>query len=281
MSMNPLAVDIYKRLISGRRAFELRVAFTCDDPWLALFGPSGAGKSLTLMALAGLLTPDHGRIALGGQTWFDSRRKINCPASKRGIGFLFQEYALFPHLTVWANVAFGLRPNSFGRLPRAERNQVEEMLEIFEIRPLAHCHPRLLSGGQRQRAALARALISRPRLLLLDEPFAALDPLLRMRMRRELKRIQAFFDIPVVMITHDPDDLNMLAQTVVTIEEGSVRSVIGCYQEVKHQVRWLAEEPMAALEVKEYECNHPQCPPRRHLGPGGPAQAVVRHRDRL
>ena len=142
--MNTLAVDFSKRLVAGRRAFELRIAFSCDDPWLALFGPSGAGKSLTLTALAGLLTPDQGRIGLGDQVWFDSRRKIDCPAAQRRIGYLFQEYALFPHLTVWANVAFGIRPNGFGQLQRAERRQVEEMLEIFEIRELAHCRPRLL-----------------------------------------------------------------------------------------------------------------------------------------
>jgi len=269
--MDAINIDIYKRLTTRERQFNLDICFHCDTSWLMLFGPSGSGKTLTLNALSGLLTPDRGRIEIGGDLWFDSARKVNRPVVQRRIGYLFQDYALFPHQTVFANVAFGLRPNRLGRLTRADRTKAEEMLEMLEIHQLANCYPRSLSGGQRQRTALARALISRPRLLLLDEPFAALDPLLRKRMRRDLKRIQSLFDIPVVMITHDPEDLNLLAQTVVTIKEGRVQNVIDDYQVVKRKIHWLSDNPLSVMEDMDDDRNHPQCPTPRHRCHGSPS----------
>lgn len=275
MTMRGIRIDIKKTLCADRRRFDLHIRFSCEDSWLALFGPSGAGKTLTLRALAGLLTPDSGTIEVDGQCWFDSQEKINVPTVKRRIGYLFQDYALFPHLTVAANVAFGLKPNGIGRLKRAERKQVEETLDIFEIGPLANCYPRALSGGQRQRTALARALIGRPSLLLLDEPFAALDPLLRRRMRCELKRVRTLFDIPVVMITHDPEDLKVLAQTVITIDDGRVTSEIGDYQKMKQKVRWLSETPLPVIKEQEDDRNDPQCATRRYRRDDRASQATV------
>lgn len=219
-------VDIKKRLCSGQRVFHLEVAFASDKDVVVLFGPSGAGKSLTLQAIAGLMTPDEGRIAAGERIFFDSRRKILVPSRHRNLGYVFQDYALFPHLTAAQNVAFGLKRGWWRHLPQAERLRLEEVLEIFELTPVKDCLPRDLSGGQRQRVALARALIRRPSLLLLDEPFSSLDTLLRARMRQELLRIKERFAIPVILITHDPEDVAALAQTVVVYENGRVSHIM-------------------------------------------------------
>ena len=226
-------LDIRKKLMSGKRRFDLDVNFTSHDHWTVLFGPSGSGKTMTLKALAGLIIPDTGRITIGEEVWFDDQKKINLPVRHRKVGYLFQDYALFPHMTVAANIGFGLRPNRPWFFCRSERTMVEHFLEVIDLKPLANAYPIDLSGGQRQRVALARALITRPRMLLLDEPFAALDPLLRRRLRSELKEIISGFDIPVVMITHDPDDLDHFAQTLVTYENGSVNKVFNGYQEKK------------------------------------------------
>ena len=216
-------MDIKKRLWSGRRVFRLEVAFASDKDFVVLFGPSGAGKSLTLQAIAGLITPDEGRIVVGERIIFDSSRKIRVPARHRNVGYVFQDYALFPHLTVAHNVSFGLKRGWPWYLPLGERLRLEEVLEIFELTPLKDCLPRDLSGGQRQRVALARALIRRPSLLLLDEPFSSLDALLRAKMRQELLRIKERFAIPVILITHDPEDVAALAETVVVYENGRVK----------------------------------------------------------
>jgi molybdate transport system ATP-binding protein len=221
-----ILVDIKKRLWSGRRVFSLDVAFASDQDIVVLFGPSGAGKSLTLQAIAGLTTPDAGRIVAGDRVLFDAAREIRVPARHRDVGYVFQDYALFPHLTVAQNVSFGLKRGWPWYQPRGDRLALEEVLEIFELTPLRHSPPRDLSGGQRQRVALARALIRRPSLLLLDEPFSALDALLRAKMRRELLKVQARFQVPVILITHDPEDVAALAQTVVVYDTGRIRQVL-------------------------------------------------------
>jgi molybdate transport system ATP-binding protein len=202
------------------------VAFASDQDIVVLFGPSGAGKSLTLQAIAGLISPDAGRIVAGERVLFDAERHIRVPARRRDVGYVFQDYALFPHLTVAQNVAFGLKRAWPWYLPRSERLRLEEVLDIFELTPLRNSPPRDLSGGQRQRVALARALIRRPSLLLLDEPFSALDALLRAKMRRELLKVQAHFKVPVILITHDPEDVAALAETVVVYDTGRIRQVL-------------------------------------------------------
>lgn len=199
--------------------FQLDVDFSAHARRVAFFGPSGSGKSLTLMALAGLLTPWRGRIEMRGKTFFDSAGGINIPARKRRIGFLFQDYALFPHLTVHANVAFGLRP-AFGPLSRHSRQRVEELLELCGLTRLAALRPHQLSGGQRQRTALARALAPGPEILLLDEPFTALDQPLRQRMREEVSRILERFDMPMVLVSHDLEDIDHFAQTLIAFGGG-------------------------------------------------------------
>jgi molybdate transport system ATP-binding protein len=221
-----LQVDIQKRLWSGRRVFSLDVSFATDQDVLVLFGPSGAGKSLTLQAIAGLIAPDAGRIVAGGRVLYDSQEHIRVPARRRDVGYVFQDYALFPHLTVARNVAFGLKRGWPWYLPRGERLRLEEALDIFELTDLQHSLPRDLSGGQRQRVALARALIRRPGLLLLDEPFSALDAPLRAKMRRELLKLRKRFNLPVILITHDPEDVAALADTVVAYDAGRIRQVL-------------------------------------------------------
>jgi len=230
-----ILVDIQKRLWSAGRVFSLDVSFVSDKDVVALFGPSGAGKSLTLQAIAGLSNPDAGRIVVGDRVLFDAAAKIRVPARRREVGYVFQDYALFPHLTVAQNVSFGLKHGWPWYLPQGDRLRLEEVLDIFELTPCRHSLPRDLSGGQRQRVALARALIRRRSLLLLDEPFSALDALLRGKMRRELLKVQAGFKVPVILITHDPEDVAALAQTMVVYENGRIQQVISMEDKDKYR----------------------------------------------
>ena len=184
-----------------------------------LFGPSGCGKSTTLRVLAGLERPAEGQITFGNQCWLEARRGEWLPPQKRQVGLVFQELALFPHLSVAGNIAFGL-----SHLPRRQREaQVRQMLALFQIEPLANQYPAQLSGGQRQRVALARALACRPRLLLLDEPLSALDEPLRAHLRRELRQQLAQVGIPVIWVTHDRDEVLAVGDQVVVMAGGRVR----------------------------------------------------------
>lgn len=217
-----IELDIRKSLTARGRRFTLEAKFASAEDFVVLFGPSGSGKSLTLQAIAGLVTPDAGRIRLGDRVLFDSARGNNVPIRERRVGYLFQDYALFPHCTVERNVGLGLAGLLQWRPDRAARLRVAQVLDVFEIADLAQAYPRELSGGQRQRVALARALVREPTVLLLDEPFAALNPLLRARMRAELKRIQDHFRVPVVLITHDEADVRAFGETLLVFEEGRV-----------------------------------------------------------
>jgi molybdate transport system ATP-binding protein len=192
---------------------------------VVLFGPSGAGKTLTLQAIAGLVRPQAGVVRVGDRVLFDSSRGIDLPARERKVGYLFQDYALFPHCTVEQNVAIGLGRWWRPRLSAEQRAAVSGVLETLGLQDLASSYPAALSGGQRQRVALARALVREPDVLLLDEPFAALDRPLRARMRENLRSLQRDFGVPVVLITHDPEDVEALADTLVVFEQGAVRKV--------------------------------------------------------
>ncbi|MEW6666272.1 MAG: ATP-binding cassette domain-containing protein [Thermodesulfobacteriota bacterium] len=217
-----IEVDIHKALNSRGRSFSLNAAFSSDEQTVVLFGPSGSGKTLTLQCIAGLIRPDSGRIALKGRVLFDSKAGINVPSRARRLGYLFQDYALFPHMTVAENVGYGLKKTWLWRLSKKARRDVSNLLDTLEILPLAESFPLDLSGGQKQRVALARALMTRPDLLLLDEPFSALDTMLRGKLRNELLDIRARFHVPMIMITHDPEDIRGFAETLVTYERGRV-----------------------------------------------------------
>ncbi|MFL9898160.1 ATP-binding cassette domain-containing protein [Paraburkholderia fungorum] len=219
----PLTVDIRKTFESAERRFTLDVSFKAITQRVVRFGPSGAGKSLTLQAIAGLLRPDAGTIALHGNALFDSARGVDLKPQARKMAYLFQDYALFPHLNVRQNIGFGLQQGWLNPPAKIAHPQVDYWLDTLELKSVAGNHPAQLSGGQKQRVALARALVAQPQLLLLDEPFSALDSALRERMRRELSDLQTRLDIPMVLITHDPDDVAAFGDQVVQVSDGCVR----------------------------------------------------------
>ena len=221
-----LSVDIAVSLGAGARRFDLQACFESHLDRIVLFGPSGVGKSVTLQAIAGLLTPQRGRIVLGERVLFDSALGIDVPARERGLGYLFQDHALFPHMNVTRNIAFGLTPTLPRRLDATTLERVERVMQALDIAGLGARTPHALSGGQRQRVALARALVREPALLLLDEPFAALDSPLRARVRRELGEIRERFGVPMVLISHDLDDVAQFADTLVLYEPGRGTRVV-------------------------------------------------------
>lgn len=216
-----IAIDIKKRV----GEFDLSIDFCARSNVVALFGESGAGKTMTLQSIAGLARPDAGKISVKGKVLFDSEQKIDVLPKNRSIGYVFQDYALFPHLSVEKNISFGVSRGIFGRCDSAGRERVRELLEVLELSALSGRSVCELSGGQRQRVALARALAPDPSLLLLDEPFCALDQELRRRVRKQVREVVERFSVPCIFVTHDPDDLQGLADEVVVIRKGTVSRV--------------------------------------------------------
>ncbi len=191
-----------------------RIALTTDTPWTVIFGPSAAGKSTILRVLAGLLAPQQGRVALNGQTLLDTGARVFVPPGQRGIGFVPQRPALFPHRTAAENIAFGIR-----HLPQPERRRrMDEMLSLVEAEPLRDRRPAHLSGGESQRVAIARALAPQPRLLLLDEPLAALDAAAKPQIIDCLKRS----GIPMMYVSHDLSEIWGLPAQTLLIESGRI-----------------------------------------------------------
>jgi ABC-type sulfate/molybdate transport systems ATPase subunit len=204
-------VDLFTVDISlPRRSFDLRVELILGAETIALVGPSGSGKTSLLRAVAGLERPHAGRIALADEPWFDAARGVNVSPEHRRVGYLPQDYGLFPHLSVAANVAF------------AGRRERPDLLERLRISHLARILPSQLSGGERQRVALARALAREPRVLLLDEPFGALDAITRQHVRDELGDSLAALQLPTLLVTHDFDDASLLANRIGVLDRGSV-----------------------------------------------------------
>jgi molybdate transport system ATP-binding protein len=192
------------------RTFELRLSLTVDST-VALIGPSGSGKSTVLNAIAGLVKPAAGSISCDGETWFDAASGVFVPPDRRRVGLVFQDYALFPHLTVRQNIEF------------ARRRSADEYLDRFGIQHLERARPGSLSGGERQRVALARALARDPEILLLDEPLSALDAHTKVDVRAELQQLLAGLEIPTLLVTHDFEDAAALAGQVGVLLEGRLR----------------------------------------------------------
>jgi molybdate transport system ATP-binding protein len=216
--MNTLSADFEKRYPRGpticagfeRPADQFSVTI--------LFGPSGCGKTTILRSLAGLERPERGHIRCGPATWLDASRRVFTSPQQRGVGFLFQDYALFPHLTVAENIGYGL-----GALPRPLRiKRIGEMLGLLQLTGMDGRYPHQLSGGEQQRVALARAVVLRPRLLLLDEPLSALDAPTREQLRRELRHLLAEFSIPCFVVTHDRLEAMSLGDYVLVMQQGRV-----------------------------------------------------------
>ena len=195
------------------RSFRLELALALGRETFALVGPSGAGKTTVLRAVAGLIKPERGSIRLGDRVLFDSESGIDVAPEDRHVGFVFQDYALFPHLTVEQNVSYGAR------------RRTAELLDRFRIAHLARARPGELSGGERQRVGLARALARDPGVLLLDEPLSALDPHTRAALRLELRELLDELDLPVLLVTHDFHDAAVLADRVAALADGRIRQV--------------------------------------------------------
>lgn len=220
--MMELDFALLKTLRSGRRRFDLDVAASVTGERIVLLGPSGAGKSMTLKAIAGLVTPDAGHVRLNGRTLYDGAAGVDVAAQAREVGYVFQDYALFPHLNVRQNIGFGLQRGWFNPGARTAAADVDYWLDAFGLSTMAHQLPAELSGGQRQRTALARALVAKPSALLLDEPFSALDHALRATLRAELDALQRRLSIPMVLITHDPEDAALFGDVVLHLDDGRV-----------------------------------------------------------
>ena len=208
-----LEVQIYKKLAE----FDLDVSFQANDNVLGLMGASGSGKSMTLKCIAGIETPDQGRIVLNNRVLFDSEKKINVPIQKRNVGYMFQSYALFPNMNVYENISVGLR----ARKVKDVDIVVQIVMQQFRICELASRYPKQLSGGQRQRVALARLMAYEPDVLLLDEPFSALDEDLKEDLLRELKS-ELQISKPVIFVSHNKEEVNELCDLKYKIKEGAI-----------------------------------------------------------
>ena len=209
-----LEVQIYKKLAE----FDLDVSFQVNDNILGLMGASGSGKSMTLKCIAGIETPDQGRIVLNGRVLFDSEKKINVPIQKRNVGYMFQSYALFPNMSVYENISVGLR----ARKVKDVDIVVQKVMQQFRVFELASRYPKQLSGGQRQRVALARLMAYEPDVLLLDEPFSALDEDLKKDLLQELKS-ELQISKPVIFVSHDKEEVNELCDLKYKIKQGEIR----------------------------------------------------------
>jgi molybdate transport system ATP-binding protein len=230
-----------KKTVKG---FELEVAFEIGNELAVLFGPSGSGKSMTLRMIGGLLPPDAGFIRLDGIDLYDAKQRIIRPPQARGLGYVFQNHSLFPHMTVLRNIMFGAR-----KLPQPQQKETaEQMLTTFRLEGLANKYPHEISGGQQQRVAFARAIIRKPKALLLDEPFSALDTPTRVNMRACLKQVMKDLAIPILLVTHDIFEAYAMADRMLIYEQGRVIQ-IGSPDEIMAQPSC---EAVAALTSFDY-----------------------------
>jgi len=238
--MPEIHVDGLVKTFGDQRALD-DVGFTVADGELfTLLGPSGCGKSTTLMSIAGFQNPDEGRIAVGDTTFFDAARRVSVAAERRTLGIVFQSYAVWPHMTVFDNLAFPLRVR---KVKRGEiRTRVREVLELVEMGPFEQRYPHQLSGGQQQRVALGRALVYSPSVLLLDEPFSNLDAKLRERARTWVKELQHTLGLTTIFVTHDQDEALSMSDRVLVMDHGRVLQIGNPEEIYRHPVnRFVAE----------------------------------------
>jgi molybdate transport system ATP-binding protein len=212
--LSSIGFDLKMRLCAGDHEFRLDAAYRSKEGGiLGIRGPSGSGKTTLLRCLAGLYRPDSGSIQMGGETWFDSSGGVFIPARQRSIGLVFQDYALFPHMTVYGNVHYATN----------DKGRTEELLELTRLTQISRHFPRELSGGQKQRTALARALGRNPRLLLLDEPFSALDEDLRQSLGEELLRVLSVAGVTAVLVSHSREEITRLCSEVIELVDGRIK----------------------------------------------------------
>ena len=216
-------MSIYVDIEKDFGSFRLKAKFEAGNETLALLGASGCGKSMTLRCIAGIVTPDRGKIILDGVTLFDSEKKINLPPQKRHTGLMFQNYALFPNMTVLQNIKAGAKREKDSKI---REDMIQSTLEQFDLKDLADRYPHQLSGGQQQRVALARILVSNPGILLLDEPFSALDSHLRFKLEQEVRRVIKQFGKTVLLVSHDRDEVYRMSDSIAIMDGGEIQ-VIG------------------------------------------------------
>ncbi|GAA5088888.1 sulfate/molybdate ABC transporter ATP-binding protein [Paenalcaligenes hermetiae] len=242
-----VSIHIQRSLSSATRQFELNIQLDSQAQRIALFGPSGSGKTLTIQAVSGLMTPDQGSIVVNDTLLFCSQKGVNLSPQQRHLAYLLQDYGLFPHLTVAQNISFGLRKGWLNPSKKWVPAQAKKWIDAFELTPILGNYPGEISGGQKQRTALARALAVNPSMLLLDEPLAALDINLRVKMRQELSALQKRLGIPSIIITHDPEDAIVLADEVYRIADG--RIVGRCTPaELNHEIQRSSEQLLVDLQ---------------------------------
>jgi molybdate transport system ATP-binding protein len=228
---------------TGTPPFRLQINEEFSPGFTVLFGPSGAGKSTLLDCIAGLLKPDEGKITFGDAIFFDSEKNIFMPPEKRGIGYVFQSLALFPHLTVEENIAYGISKLTAAR----RRERMQRILEAFHIQRLRSRKPAALSGGEKQRVALARSVITEPRVLLLDEPLTGLDGGLRQAILEDLRNWNGEQRIPILYVTHNREELDAIGDKVIAMADGEVRGR-GTAREILDSPRALPLAQAAGFE---------------------------------
>lgn len=214
-------MSIYVNIQKNTGSFHLNVAFEAENETLALLGASGCGKSMTLKCIAGIEKPDKGKIILDGVTLFDSEKNINLPPQDRHVGLMFQNYALFPNMTVLQNICAGAKREK----DRAKRQAaIQHVLSSFELTELSSRNPHQLSGGQQQRVALARILVSNPKIMLLDEPFSALDSHLRFQLEQSVRNVIRMFGKSVILVSHDRDEVYRMADRIAVMNDGKIEA---------------------------------------------------------
>ena len=211
-----IKLNVSKQLHASSGPMTLNLDLSVNEgQFVTLYGESGVGKTSTLRMLAGLLEPDSGLISVDGESWFDSNKKINLKPQKRQVGYVFQDYALFPHMTVLENLTFAVKKGSGTSI-------IDELISIMELGDLKHRKPETLSGGQKQRVALARALVQKPKILLLDEPLSALDVKIRLKLQDYILKIHRTYKLTTILISHDIGEIHKLSDVVFKIENGAV-----------------------------------------------------------